>query len=343
MSRRRYGRGFVLGKFMPLHAGHVRLVDAAASACDELVILVCTSPDEPLPERLRYDWAREVWPRHRVVHVSEGQPSYPHEHPDFEAIWTELLRRRLPQGVDVFFSGEPYGDDVARWLGIEHVLVDRDRASPGLSATGVRRDPWGHWEALPPPVRAHYVVRVALVGPESTGKSTLARRLADRFRTVDVQEYGREHTRHMRPVSREIVPDDFAAIAREHAARIEAAARRADRILFSDTDVLTTALWAEIYLGSCPPEVRAAADAQRVDLHLLCAPDIAWEDDGTREFESLRPTHFRRLKDELDRRRAPYVVVRGEGEARLAAAAAGVEAFLAQARAAAADSGGLAS
>jgi HTH-type transcriptional repressor of NAD biosynthesis genes len=146
-------RGFLLGKFMPPHAGHLRLIDEAAKRCDELTILVCTLAREPIPGDLRFRWMHELRGRHHLVHVTDDVPSYPEEHPQFWQIWEALLRRVLPSDVEVVFSSETYGDEIARRLGIEHVAIDPERKAVPVSATMIREDPFANWRWIPRPVR----------------------------------------------------------------------------------------------------------------------------------------------------------------------------------------------
>ena len=323
-------RGMLLGKFLPLHAGHLHLVRTAAARSDELTVLVCTLEREPIPGALRAAWMREmaagIGTHVRVVHVTDDVPQTPAEHPRFWEIWQALCARHAGP-VDVVFSSERYGDELARVLGARHHLVDLDRRAFPVSGTAVRRDPLGAWELLPPPVRAHYARRVALVGPESTGKSSLAARLAASFATVWVPEYGREHTaaiaaREGTPGFAEFfTPGDVETIARVQRAREDRAARHANRVLFCDTDALTTRVWSEIYFGHCPEPVRAAAEEGRYHLTLLMDTDIPWVDDGTRGFAHRRRWHFDRLRASLDAAGRSFEVVSGSFEERLERAA----------------------
>src|SRR5690606_31042793 len=67
-------RGFVLGKFMPPHAGHVYLCDFGRAYVEELTILVCSLPDDLIPGKLRFQWMKEMFPTARVVHCEEIVP-----------------------------------------------------------------------------------------------------------------------------------------------------------------------------------------------------------------------------------------------------------------------------
>ena len=327
-SERRYRRGFLLGKFLPPHAGHVHLVRSALTRCDELTVLVCTRDDDPIPGELRARWMRELFPTARIVHVTDDVPSYPHESPDFWPIWTRLFRERCPE-TEVVFSSETYGDEIARRLTIDHVLVDLDRKQHPVSGTAVRADPLSHWAHIPEPVRPYFAQRVALLGPESVGKSTMTRLLAEHFDCDWVDEYGREYTESMGP--RDVTPDDFERIAIGQVEREEEAARHCNGLLICDTDAVTTEAFAEITLGYSPPSVTALADEHRHALYLLLDTDAPWVDDGTRWYPSRRAEHMALIRRALERRGRDYVLIQGSDyDDRLRAAVAAVEQHLAR-------------
>jgi len=74
--------GFLLGKFMPVHRGHMYLIECARSQVRRLTVLVCTLEKEPIPGDLRYRWVRDLYPEANVQHLTDEKPSYPEEHPD---------------------------------------------------------------------------------------------------------------------------------------------------------------------------------------------------------------------------------------------------------------------
>ena len=327
MTARHYKRGFLLGNFMPPHAGHIHLVRTALGRCDELTILMCSRAHEPIPGELRTRWMRELFPTARVVHVTDEIPSYPHESPDFWTIWTQLFRDRCP-GTEVVFSSETYGDEIARRLGIDHVLVDLDRTLHPVSGTAVRADPLSEWDRIPEPVRPYFAERIAILGPESVGKTTMARMLAEHFGTVCVEEYGREYTEHLGPD--DITAADFERIAIGQIEREEAAARECNGLLICDTDALTTEAFAEVTLGAAPATVSALADTHRHALYLLLDVDAPWVDDGTRWYPERRVEHMAVIKKALERRGRSYVLVRGDYAERFRTAVAAVESHLAR-------------
>jgi NadR type nicotinamide-nucleotide adenylyltransferase len=325
--------GLVLGKFLPPHTGHLHLIRTGARLCDQLTVLVCTLERDPIPGRVRAAWMREltadIAPNIRVVHVDEDVPQAPADHPAFWEIWADLCARHAGR-VDVVFTSEPYGDELARTLGARHHLVDLMRDTYPVSGTAIRGDALSSWEMIPPPVRAHYVARVAVVGPESTGKSSLAARLAAAFGTVWVPEYGREHTaaitaRTGAPFAGAFTLDDIETIATVQARWEDRAARCANRVLFCDTELLTTRIWSEIYFSQCPAPVLAATEQRSHELYLLLDTDIPWVDDGTRAFGERRREHFERIRSTLERLDRPYVLIGGSFEERIERAAIAVQ------------------
>jgi NadR type nicotinamide-nucleotide adenylyltransferase len=148
--------GFLLGKFLPLHRGHMYLIEHARDRVDHLTVLVCSLKREPIPGTLRYQWVRELYPTVNVQHFAEDVPQYPEEHPDFWTIWLNVIRRFVPTGPDLVFTSETYGDRLAEILGARHVCVDLERKTFPVSGTAVRDDPFAYWDFIPPPVQAYF-------------------------------------------------------------------------------------------------------------------------------------------------------------------------------------------
>lgn len=317
-------RGLVLGKFLPPHLGHLHLTEFAARYVDALTIVVGSLAREPIPGSLRAAWMRELMPAARVVHLDDELPQTPDEHPDFWALWRRALEGALPDGVDFVFASEPYGAQLARELNARFVPVDVARASVPISATEIRRDPFAQWRYLPRCVRPHFAARVCVFGPESTGKSTLAARLAAHFDTVWVPE----HARALLELSHGAIErDDIERIARGQRAAEDALARSANRVLFTDTDLLTTTIWSDALFGDCPAWLRREADARRSTLHLLCDVDVPWVADEVRYFPDDRRAFFDRCEAALQSRDWPYVILRGTWDERFRRAVEAVTAI----------------
>lgn len=324
---KRPARGFLLGKFMPPHRGHQLLVDFGKNYCERLTVLLCTRACEPIPGALRYGWMRELFPGVDLVHTTEDLPQEPKDHPDFWSIWRRVCQEAAPGPIDVVFASEDYGLRLARELGARFVPVDPARQLAPCSGTRVREDPMGAWDYIPEPVRPYYVRRICLFGPESTGKSTLAAELAAHYGTVYVGEHARPLLHHAAGVC---TREDIPRIALGQRAAEDAMARHARRLLFCDTDALTTRVWSEFLFGDCPEELKEEARQRRYDLTFLCDIDVPWVDDGERYLADQRREFFQRCEAALIAHQRPYVVLRGDWEARRRQAHAAVEALLAR-------------
>lgn len=317
--------GLVLGKFLPPHLGHVYLVEFAQNYVEDLTVVVGTLKREPIPGMLRFEWMKELFPRSRVVHLDEDLPQDPSEHPEFWRIWRDALMGVLPGRPDFVFASEAYGVKLGEVLGSTFVPVDQARIAVPVSGTKIRQDPMKHWEYLPRCVRPYFARRVCVFGPESTGKTTLARDLAARFSTVWVPEYARTL---LEAQSGRIAKEDIERIARGQRASEDALARDANRLVIGDTDLLETTIWSEVLFGSCPAWIVEEAGRRAADLYLLTDVDVPWVKDEVRYLPDERKSFFDRCRRELESRNLRTAVVSGPWEQRLATAVAAVEDLL---------------
>jgi NadR type nicotinamide-nucleotide adenylyltransferase len=175
------------------------------------------------------------------------------------------------------------------------------------------------------------IKRVAVFGPESTGKTTLARQLAGHFGEPWSPEFVRGFWDSR---GGKITAGDLDAIARGQIEGEDAAATKAKALLFCDTELLTCVLWDDLlFPGACPAWVRAEAErrARTYALYLFCDTDIPFEPDPQRCFpdEAGRAEGRRLWRDALLKRGLPFVEIRGGGRARFDAAVAAVVPLLA--------------
>ena len=171
------------------------------------------------------------------------------------------------------------------------------------------------------------VVRVCLLGAESTGKSTLAKALAERFETVWNPEYGRPYTQIGRPQDAPWTSWEFTHIARMHCWYEDFLATLARRVLFSDTDAFTTAVFHELYLGVPATEFEELVH-RTYDLLVVCGLDVPWRHDGVREFEEQRRWMHERYVEHARTSGGPWRLVEGTLEQRIEEAADAVDELL---------------
>ncbi len=319
-------RGLFLGKFMPPHDGHLLVARSAARLVDELTVLVCSLDGDPIDGATRFGWMREMLPQSKVIHYDKPIPQTPGEHPQFWDIWREAIHSCHPAPLTHLFGSDAYIHRLGEVLGAAPVLIDPGREAIPVSSSDIRRDPFAHWRFIPDAVKPHYVRRVCVFGPESTGKTTLALYLADRFDTVCMPEYGRIFDEQYRPGK--WTTDHLVEIGKTHEAMRQALSRNANRILIEDTDAVLTAVWSEALTGTIDPWFDREFDLP--DLYLLTDVDVPWVDDGLRLFGSDRQRRrfFDRARAELDNRGAVYEVLSGSFDERNETARRHVERLL---------------
>ncbi|GAB4416313.1 MAG: hypothetical protein OHK0039_25600 [Bacteroidia bacterium] len=162
-------------------------------------------------------------------------------------------------------------------------------------------------------------MRIAIVGPESTGKTALAQALATYHACPWVPEYARAYLARL---GRPYALHDLAAIACGQQAAEDRLCDPRKPYLFCDTTPLVVQVWSEVKYGHCPAAIADLVQPDRYALHLLTYPDLPWVYDPLRESEGQLLALFDRYHAALDATGLPFAVVCGVGRARLDAALA---------------------
>lgn len=154
---------------------------------------------------------------------------------------------------------------------------------------------------------------VCLFGAESTGKSFMAKKLAEKYKTEFVPEVAREFI-----TSNDFKREDIIVIGRAQTERIFQKARTANKILFCDTDLITTQIYSRQYLKVVPPILYELEKMVEYDRYFLFDIDVPWVSDGLRDLgdEKIREEMHMIFKQELERRNIPYIKVQGDWEER---------------------------
>ena len=158
------------------------------------------------------------------------------------------------------------------------------------------------------------MISIAIVGPESTGKSTLAMALADHFKSICVPEYSREFLDKM---DRSYQQADLLEIAKGQLVAAENGRSRADQLLFLDTDLFVIKIWSEFKYGVCDPRILKMLDDSKADYYLLTSPDIPYEDDPLRENPEDREELFKIYHHELIAAGVDFEIAKGDLNERL--------------------------
>ena len=161
--------------------------------------------------------------------------------------------------------------------------------------------------------------RIAIVGPESTGKSTLAEKLAKHFAEPWVPEVAREY---LEKLDRTYAYEDLLQIGKKQMQLEDELAMQANNYLFCDTDLRVIQVWSQHRYGKVDPWVLEELARRTYDLILLCAPDLPWQADPLREHPELkmRQQFFEIYKQLSQASGIPWILISGDTDKRLSTA-----------------------
>jgi NadR type nicotinamide-nucleotide adenylyltransferase len=169
------------------------------------------------------------------------------------------------------------------------------------------------------------LVKIVITGPESTGKTSLARQLAAWYSEPLVEEWARTYLAQLgRPYGKA----DLVEIARGQVRLENRLARRARQILVCDTDLLTLKIWSEYRYSDCHPWVLQMLRRRRYDLYFLCGVEVPWEYDPQRENPDDRDALYAIYKRELVQYEKRFVELTGNEATRLSHAVTVVQQLL---------------
>lgn len=302
-------RGLVIGKFMPIHAGHIALIKFAAAHCDELIVSMSFTLNDQIDPRTRFEWIREIFKDRPHIKPAMEEDNFDDETlplTERTRIWADFIRKKFPL-VHVIFSSEEYGAPFAKNLNCEHIPFDPPRNQFQVSASMIRNKPFHYWNFIPDVVKPYYVKSICLYGPESTGKSYMAERLAKKYETQFVPEVARELL-----TTNDFTADDILKIGQAHYNRILEKLKTANKILLCDTDAITTQIYSQHYLGIIPPILFELEKKVTYDHYFLFDVDVPWVADGLRDLPHLRQQMLILFKDALEKRAIAYTLVQGD-------------------------------
>ncbi|HVM87367.1 MAG TPA: ATP-binding protein [Puia sp.] len=172
--------------------------------------------------------------------------------------------------------------------------------------------------------------KIVVIGPESTGKSSLCSLLAEHYGTTWVPEYAREY---LLTNGKDYTYDTLLTVAKGQLALEDKISSQftpdSPQFLFVDTDMYVMKVWCEFVFGKCHQLIIDEVVKRKYDLYLLCNTDLPWVKDELREYPDLetREKLFHIYKDLLINQSTPWVEVKGDYEERIKMAIDAVDAF----------------
>lgn len=334
----------VIGKFYPLHNGHLHLIEKAlCHNIDKLNIIICYRKDEYPSRILRIKWMnncildminnlnysilesrdnfykfKDIEGKEKVIFIKELEDR------EYDQVDSSLWAKLTLEIIDcpnIVFTSEDYGYTYAKCLSEQsgkncvHIQVDKERKTFPISGTMVRSDALKYKKFIPKLVHKYYNNRkIVILGPESTGKTTLCKELSNIYETLTTHEYGRDITVEKYDKHSYIWTDeDFIKIVDK---QIEIEENIKDKtqsnIYFCDTDILATSVWYKRYMNKECCIFDDKIKNRLGDLYLLTDPTMSpFVQDGYRDGEHLRLWMFNEFIITLEKYKCKYKILRG--------------------------------
>lgn len=322
----KYKVGMYGGSFDPLHIGHIHDIIRAASMCEELYVMISWCEGrESTSKELRYRWILNST-RHlsnvKIILIEDKAVSKEEYNTDY--YWekgAQDIKNAIGKPLDAVFCGSDYyGTNRFESLYCpESEVVYFDRTEVPISSTDIRTWAFDNWDYIPDVCKDYYTKKVLIVGGESTGKSTLVQNLALAYNTNFVSEVGRYTCEYAGGEEYMIAEDMYENILRQKI-NIMDAAKHSNRVLFVDTDSLTTMFYGNFLLGEkshenyyCTQLAKAINDISYWDLVLFLEPDVDFIQDGTRseEIASDRIKYSNQIKELFEKHYVMYYCIDG--------------------------------
>jgi HTH-type transcriptional repressor of NAD biosynthesis genes len=320
--------GFLGGKFLPFHLGHMYAILTASNKVDELYVVLSSSKnrDRELCERdgmkyisadVRLSWLGAAFrdlENIKIVHVQDDKWDADYDWED----GANKIKTAIGKPIDFVFSSEKsYNEHFKKYYpDSTHIVIDDPRKTVNISATELRKNLYDNWDKLPTYVRPYFTKRVAIIGTESCGKTTLTKKLAKFYNTNWVSEVGRDYADKF---GNQLTFDMFPLIAMEHYILQNRKAEDSHKLLLIDSEAVVTQYYLDMYFkGKKSSLIEEIIKLQNYDLVLYLEPDVKWVADGLRFAgeEKVRLDNNQKLKEMYSQRGIPFVEISGDYENR---------------------------
>ena len=280
-------KGLIIGKFYPFHNGHKAMMDFALTKCETLTIIICAEESELISGETRYDWIRETYHDSKNVEIivfnykDTDYPNTSESDRNVSKIWANIIIENCPK-CDCIITSEDYGDYIAEYTGMIHLLYDKYRSITPISGTLIRQDLYMNWDFLPDSVKKYYQIRIVISGTESTGKSILAEFLASQF---EGSEIIREAGRDLIDNSNDFSENELYNVLTEHYRRILESKKW---LLFIDTDYVITSSYCKYNFNNVLKIPDYIVELKIDSRFYLDNTNVPFIQDGTRLSENER-------------------------------------------------------
>ena len=310
----------IIGKFYPLHDGHIDMIESALKEMDKVHVLVCTNSTQTWGNLSAEDrttavvygmnyYFPELTSKLEVHNFDDSDmPDSQESDNEVSKVWAKFLVTRFPD-MTHFYGSEPYIKMMAEHENKEYVILNRNH-NP-ISGTKCRTELTKYFSFLSPYMKLKMVKRICIVGAESSGKSTLAYKLKERYSGIStlIQESGR-----MLMSNQNLTKNHFEDFALKQYSNIFLNDHNSYRpFQFIDTDVGITSLYCDEYLnlGFELEVLQRLRAKEKYDFYLVLAPNVQFVQDGMRihDDQKKRERFFKRVLDNVEKSGVPFKVI----------------------------------
>lgn len=323
-----YKVGMYGGSFNPLHLGHVSCIIQAANQCEKLYVVLSHSDNkEEIPYQHRFRWLTQLTKDMENVEVIQVKDDSINKNTYNWKNGSELIKSTISEHIDAVFCGNDYynANDPFSIYYPDSKVIYIDRSKIPISSTNIRENPYKYWDYIADVAKPYFVKKVMITGTESCGKSTLVRNLAKYYNTTYVEEKGRDICEFAGGYEN-MIPSDYEEILYRHKVSEIENQRKANKLLFIDTDCMVTKYYLELQFKDADidyynKESQLASTIHRLnkyDLILFLEPDVPWVQDGTRTYGEgwTRENNNNKLKKILDNMNIKYHSILGDYQQR---------------------------
>ena len=298
--------GLIIGNFLPLHNGSLTLCKVAENLSRKVIITIVCNPTDPISAELRKAWLKMEMPNSEIQQIFNNQVSS--QKSQMQVILKNFSTEFKSDEFHLF-SSDPSSAGLAKTLNIKYTILDADKLSQNICSQTILADPISNWFDTPVSVRLSLIKRVVLVGPESVGKSTIAKKLKSSIIEYPfLPEYGRQYEIFREPGKYQ--DQEFSDIVNVHGAHRAALLPFSGPIFIEDTDELVTAVWVEMLMNKSLKNIEKKIKLPF--LYLLLDPSVPFIPENTRYFDNEnRLEFFNKIKEKLKKYGASYIIIQG--------------------------------
>ncbi len=310
-------KAFVFGKYYPFHKGHEAIINFALTKCDYLTVLICCSDKEIISDVTRKYWIENCFPHAKNLEIrtynylEHELPNTSKSSKEVSRIWADIFIKQFPD-YSLLITSEDYGNFVSDFMNIQHIKFDSERNFFPVSSTLIRNDLFKNWRFLPDSVKPYFVIKVVILGTESTGKTTLTNKLSQHYNCSKVLEAGREIIANSNSFSF----SDLHLVAEEHANQINKAPISNSPLIIIDTDINITKSYGRFVFDEELVVSNKIEESNRANLYLYLNNDVSFFQDGTRLDETDRNLLDYSHKQILAENKIEFVEISGNWDVR---------------------------